>query len=324
MKAFVTGGTGFIGSHLVDRLLDDRQWTDVRCLVRNREKWLADKPYTRLTGDLYDIQVMREGLEGVDVLFHLAGVVKAPDYRQFEQVNVEGTENLVRLAKNAGVKKMVILSSLAAAGPSSDRPLSEEDPMRPVSQYGRSKMEMEKMLSKLSDDSGSISVIRPPVVYGPREEQLFTYFKMMNKRISPVIGDGRSLNISMVYVSDLLDGILLAAGNVDPGLSTYFISGPGTANWIEIRDVTATVLGKKPVTIRLNPRMVRKAANVVETTASFFGSYPVFNREKANEMILQWTCSSEKAKKELNYFPDVTLEEGISRTIHWYKRHYWL
>lgn len=324
MKAFVTGGTGFIGSHLVDRLLENPNWDDVRCLVRHKEKWLSDKPYTRLTGDLYDMQAMKQGLEGVDVLFHLAGVVKAPDYRQFEQVNVEGTENLVRLAMNAGVKKIVVLSSLAAAGPSDSLPLTEELPMKPVSQYGRSKMQMELMLHKLVDDSQSLTIIRPPVVYGPREDQLYTYFKILNKRISPIVGDGRSLNVSMVYVTDLLKGMLLAADNHSPGLSTYYISGPDIVNWTQIKQAASTVLGKKPITIYLKPQWVKKAAQAVETTASFFGTYPVFNREKANEMILQWTCSSEKAKKELNYFPDVTLEEGISRTIHWYKRHYWL
>lgn len=324
MKAFVTGGTGFIGSHLVDKLLDDPAWTEVRCLVRNQEKWLKGKPYQKIEGDLCDIQSLKNSLVDVDVLFHLAGVVKAPAFKVYEQVNVEGTENLIRMAHREGVKKVVVLSSLAAAGPSEGRPLNENDPMKPVSRYGRSKMMMEKMLHTAVSTDQSVTVIRPPVVYGPREEQLYTYFKILNKRFSPIIGDGESVKISMVYVSDLLEGIQLAAGNRNSGLSTYFMSGPETYTWNHIKKVSSVVLNKRLLTVKLNPSWIKNIAGAVETTASFFGTYPVFNREKANEMILQWTCTSDKAKKELNYLPDVTLEEGISRTIRWYKQHHWL
>ncbi|MEX0894195.1 MAG: NAD-dependent epimerase/dehydratase family protein, partial [Balneolaceae bacterium] len=84
MKAFVTGGTGFIGSHLVDALLEDSKWSEVKCLVRNREKWLTGKEYTRVKGDLHSISVLKQALHNVDVIFHLAGVVKAPSRKEFD------------------------------------------------------------------------------------------------------------------------------------------------------------------------------------------------------------------------------------------------
>ena len=324
MKAFVTGGTGFIGSHLVDTLIANETWDDVRCLVRNREKWLENKEYTKIPGDLHAISAIRKGMENVDTVFHLAGVVMAKSQREFDYANVDATENIIRSAEKAGVKKVVILSSLAAAGPSNGTPKSEGDPMNPVSMYGESKKRMESLIHEIAPKDMSITILRPPAVYGPREDQIFTLFKMMKNGIAPIVGDGYEPELSMVYVQDVIQGIIKAEKQNQAGVNTYFISGEKITNWNEIKDIVATVLGKKSLAIKLKPQWVKKIAGAIETTASFFGSYPVVNREKANEMILEWTCSIEKAKKELDYHPEYSLEEGISRTLRWYKKHGWL
>jgi dihydroflavonol-4-reductase len=324
MKAFVTGGTGFIGSHLVDSLIENRNIDEIRCLVRNREKWLAGKPYARITGDLFSISILRKALEGIDILYHIAAIVKAPSMEEFERANVDATENIVRIARKAGVSKIIVLSSLAAAGPSTDEPLTEEAPMLPVSMYGKSKKKMEEMIHRIHTPDLSVTILRPPAVYGPREDQIYTFFRMMNKRICPIVGDGKKPQISLVYVSDVIKGIELASSDETPGVHTYFLSGPEIYNWNQIKNVTSKVLGKKPFPLYIRPALVKRIAGAVETTAGIFGSYPVLNREKAREMVLDWTCTSQKAKTELNYLPDISLEEGISRTIHWYKKHHWL
>lgn len=326
MKAFVTGGTGFIGSHLVDTLIEHEDYTEVLCLVRNNEKWLKGKSFTKIKGDLHDLAVLKKALSKVDVVFHVAGLVKAPTYAELERANVEATENILRIACKQGVKKVVVLSSLAAAGPSQDRPVKESDPMHPVSMYGKSKKHMEQMIHETaaSYDDMSITILRPPAVYGPREDQIYSFFKMASKRICPIIGDGEKPKISMVYVLDVIQGIIKAAQQTAAGVHTYFISGEGIYTWNQIRGTTTTVLGKKAVPIYIKPKFLKKLAGFVEKSASFFGSYPVINKDKANEMVLEWTCSIEKAKKELGYQPEYTLAEGISRTIHWYKMHHWL
>lgn len=324
MKAFVTGGTGFIGSHLAEALIDSNEYSDVRCLVRTSEKWLSGLNYKKISGDLNDLKALAKGLDGVDVLFHVAAIVKAPSKKEFTQANVDATENLVRLAQKKGVKNIVILSSLAAAGPSDGSPKKESDKMNPVSMYGESKKEMEARVKVAADKNDSIKIIRPPAVYGPREDQIYSFFKSCSKGICPIVGDGNNPRVSLVYVSDLIDGILLAANKKDPGVHTYFISGEGTHSWNEIRAVTSKVLGKKTIPIKIKPKLVKKAAGLIENVASLFGMYPVINKEKANELILEWTCSSKKAEKELDYRSKISLAEGISRTIHWYKIHNWL
>lgn len=325
MKAFVTGGTGFIGSHLVDELISSQQYDDIRCLVRNDEKWLSGKNYTKIKGDLFDLHALSEAVEGVDVIFHIAAIVKAQTQKEFTLANVEATENLIRIAQKKGISNIVLLSSQAAAGPSSGTPVTEKDALRPVSMYGHSKKEMEEIIHIIAQKNDSIKIIRPPSVYGPRENQIYIFFKTFSRGICPIVGDGNHPQISMVYVKDLVQGIMKAAQKKDEGIHTYFVGGQeDNYSWNQIREITTIAMNKKAIPVKINPKLVKKIAGVIESSASLFGSYPVVNREKANEMILEWVCSSNKAKRELGYAPEVSLEEGISRTIRWYKQYNWL
>jgi len=325
MKAFITGGTGFIGSHLVDDLLlkGDHK---VSCLIRNDLKWLEGRNIDVVKGDLFDLKALKQGLEDCNVVYHCAGVVKAPNPQAFIRGNVESTENVLRLAIKMKVPKVVILSSLAAVGPSNGQPLVETDIMKPVTNYGQSKKAMEEMIALIAKDAGqtSVTIVRPPAVYGPREQDILTIFKMAAKGLFPIVGDGTSTRLSVVHVKDLVRGMELAAQQHQKELATYFIAGEPAITWNDFRMVTARALGRKIRALKINPNWVQKIAIAVEKGAGLVGAYPALNREKAREMVLEWMCSSNKAHEELGYNPKVSLDEGIFDTVQWYKAHHWI
>ncbi|NBV31296.1 MAG: NAD-dependent epimerase/dehydratase family protein [Bacteroidetes bacterium] len=137
MNLFVTGGTGFIGSHLTERLRQVPGTGQVRCLVRKDERWLRGQTVDKVQGDLFSEKVIRSALEGMDAVFHCAAIVSARHESTFTKVNVEGAKKIVQWAQEAGVKKMIILSSLAAAGPGFGQPLTEENKPGPITMYGQ-------------------------------------------------------------------------------------------------------------------------------------------------------------------------------------------
>ncbi|MEX0680233.1 MAG: NAD(P)-dependent oxidoreductase [Balneolales bacterium] len=323
MKAFVTGGTGFIGSHLVDALLKKPN-NEIRCLIRSNDKWLHDKDIVKVKGTLQDLAALQRGIENTDTIFHIAGLVKAPDQKTFDRTNVEATENILRLAMKQNVPKLVVLSSLAACGPSFNRPLNEEDPLMPITRYGVSKKKMEEMIARVADDRISVTIVRPPAVYGPREDQIFTVFQMASCRFFPIFGDGAKTRVSLIHVRDLIDGILLASAEKKPGVETYFISSEDTYTWNEISRATEQIFGKKLYGIHIRPLLIESIGFLMEKIASLIGRYPVINRDKAKELGMQWTCSVNKARNRLGFRQKTDLKSGLNDTILWYKRHHWL
>ncbi|HLB24926.1 MAG TPA: NAD-dependent epimerase/dehydratase family protein, partial [Nitrospirota bacterium] len=182
MKALVTGGTGFIGSHLVEALL--KKGYSVRCLVRDLAKqgWLAGLDVELVTGDCNEPATLEGAVDGVDYVFHVAGITKAARGETYYSVNGEGTKNVaLAAAGSAGLRKLVYVSSQAAAGPSRQgRPRKEDDPPGPVSDYGRSKLMGERYCLELADRV-DLAIVRPTSVYGPRDRDIYTFFRMVSR-----------------------------------------------------------------------------------------------------------------------------------------------
>lgn len=323
MKAFVTGGTGFVGSHLVEALL--QKGYDVHALVRKNESWLKDLPVTFVRGDMDDMDALQAGCLDADLIFHVAAVTRAQTWATFERANIQATMNLLDVAASVAprLQKIVIVSSQAAVGPSGAQPSTENDPLQPVSQYGKSKKLMEEAV--LADPRKlPWCIVRPPSVYGPREADIFTFIQTVNKGICPIAGDGKSQQLNMVYVQDLVEGILLAAENPNAIHQTYFLGGAHNYNWTEIRDAVSAALNKKTITIKIPLGFIRPLGAVVETVAGWFGQYPPLNREKATEAQHTWRLSIEKARKALGYQPQTSLADGMKETVAWYRNHQWL
>src|SRR4030042_1031294 len=175
----VTGGTGFLGSHLVDYLLSEGH--KVRCIVRKSSnlKWLQNKPIEIFVTGLFDKDKLRDVLKGVDYLFHVAGVVKAKKPEGYFKGNVETTRNLLEVVKevNPNIKRILVVSSQTACGPSLDgKHCNEETKQHPITTYGRSKFAQEELAKSYMNEL-PITIVRPPAVYGERDTEIYLFFK---------------------------------------------------------------------------------------------------------------------------------------------------
>ena len=201
MKALVTGATGFIGSHLVEALV--QRGAQVRCLVRNKRHlgWVKDFPVEFVVGNCQEKNSLKQAVKDVDQVFHLAGVTTAVKEKTYFEVNALGTENLVQacIENNTRLQKFIYLSSQAAAGPCrSGGKKKESDPCEPVSPYGKSKLLGEELALSHSHEL-PLLILRPCSVYGPRDKGFYALFKCLSKRIKPCLSD-HDQHISLCYV----------------------------------------------------------------------------------------------------------------------------
>ncbi|MBI2083412.1 MAG: NAD-dependent epimerase/dehydratase family protein [Deltaproteobacteria bacterium] len=327
MKAFITGATGFLGSHLVDRLLE-KGW-EVHVLARKSSnlRWLQGKNVKIFYGDVTgDRKGMEEGLRGVDVCFHAAGIIRAPRREIYEQVNVEGARNLLEtvLKVNPAIKKVIVVTSVAAHGPArDDRPVTEEDSCHPVTDYGWSKLEEEKVALQYKDRF-PITIIRPPAIYGPRDEQLLKYFKMVRRGILILPGEkGRQLNIA--HVQDVVTGLILAAENPNSNGETFFIGDRRDYEWEDMGDLLIRALKKKVIKIRLIKPIVYLLGIVGELLTLITGRSMPFGRANMSNFIQKrWTLDISKARRILGYEPAHPLKEGFDETAKWYRENGWV
>ncbi|MEM1269637.1 MAG: NAD-dependent epimerase/dehydratase family protein [Bacteroidota bacterium] len=322
---FVTGGTGFIGSHLVEALL--ARGMEVRCLVRSELKWLEGLPVRVIQGDLDDDEALRCGVAGAEYVFHVAGVTRARDWATFERANVTATLRLLDLvAEHApDIKRVLITSSLAAVGPcTTGLEATEADPMQPVSPYGRSKAEMETRIAE-HGRGVPVTIVRPPSVYGPREADIFTFFQSVNRGLCPVVGDADRPELSLVHVRDLVRGMIEAAESDAAVGETYFVSSERPYAWSEVKRVTCAALGRSALTLPVPVALVGVVGLLSEWAGKLTGTYPPLNRDKARE--IRYTCkagSPAKAMRDFGYRQQVSLEEGIAETIAWYRQAGWM
>lgn len=326
MKAFITGATGFVGSHLADKLLAKNY--DIYCLKRKTSslKWLEGKNVNYIDGDLFSNEVLRKTIKDMDYVFHVAGVVKAKTKEGFYKGNYEATKNLLEITNevNPHIKKFVFISSQAAAGPTlTDKPTDENTIPEPITTYGITKLKAEQEVEKYAGKF-PVTIIRPPAVFGPRDTEILIYFKTFSKGLNSVIGfDAKYL--SLVYVEDLADGIVLAAEKDIANGQKYFICMDKAYNWDEIGSVTSKLLGKRAIKIRLPHSVVYSVGYLAELFSTFSKNPATLNVEKCKDITqLKWVCSNEKAKRELGFEAMYSLEEGFKKTIDWYRKAGWI
>lgn len=322
--ALVTGSNGFIGSHLVPALLKEG-WR-VRCLLRKERsgQLFLRQRIESVTGDLADRESLKKALPGIDWVFHLAGRIKGKTRESYFQTNWQGTKNLLEaISKTApSLQGFIYVSSLSAAGPSFDgHLLKEEETPRPVSHYGESKLAAERETEKFSGRF-PVVVIRPAVVYGPGDREILQLIRLVQHRIKLHPGWSKYF-FSAVYVSDVVEAMLLAARKPAAGWKTYYISDGRRYSWEEALAVVSGILGKKAVTIRIAPGLVHSL--VRGWTALKPNSNWALYQDKIKELTCRhWVCDISRAREELGFKPHFDFSEGMKHTITWYRKQGWL
>lgn len=326
MRFLVTGGTGFVGSHMVELLL--KEGHDVVCPVRSLTSLrnLAEVPATLLAMDGMEETLARG--PAVDYVIHLAASTRSLDYEGYRKANVDYTGRLLQYfgaeERAQALKRFVLVSSQAAGGPSNDgAPVKESDPLRPVSLYGRSKVEAEELVMSYADRL-PITVIRPPTVFGPRDVDVLGVFRTSKLGFVTYIA-GQDRLVSIVYVEDLVEGILKAALSAVSRNRAYYMANPEPVVWKEFSLLIARIVGRRVMAIPVPLALMRMISMGGDIIGRVSGNAVLFRSEKIVEMEqVAWVCSSERAYRELDWKPRVPLEEAIRKTAQWYKDNKWI
>jgi len=352
-RVLVTGATGFIGRHLVRRLVE--RGCEVSCLVRNgvlpsahRGSVADDGAWSkcrRLIGDVTDRESIANAIAACRPahVMHLAGVVRALDPDDFMRVNEGGVDRVAAAcAACAEPPTLVVVSSVAAAGPWSTSEVGERrrepDAATPVSAYGRSKLAGEAAAARWALRV-PITIVRPPIVFGPGDRAVREICRPIARwGVHPVCGRGDS-RIALVHVDDLVEGVLLAAerGERMPSATTataatqlgqgiYFMADDEQPTYAALGAMIAAALGKAaPRTLRTPASIMRLVAFTTEMIASARGRTAWLNRDKITEALAgSWVCSSAKAHTELGWVPAKSLADRLRETMQWYRAERWL
>lgn len=300
----------------------------------------GDGPHHWSAAGYSDIRKLTEALEGVDVLFHVAGLTRGRTVEDYRRGNVVPTVALLEACVIAGVRRFVLVSSLAAGGPvprervpdpipSSNRCwvelgacVTELDPPRPGDGYGQSKLEAERIVLERAGEI-EVVIVRPPAVYGPGDHNFFDLFRLADQRgLSIAMGSGRQ-RVSLVEAGDLADGLVLAGTKEGISGRTFYFSG-GDHAMGEVIDAMEAAAGRRLRRIRVPAIAARAAAEVGQLWWAVTGRAPALSRRKVRDLLQPaWVCSDQRAREQLGYQPKIELTAGFAQTMAWYRSRKW-
>ncbi len=322
MKALVTGATGFVGSHLAEALR--RRGDDVTVLARSAQKAQALEPLgvRVVSGDLRNTAALARAAEGQDEIYHVAGVVAARNEAEFLVANRDGTANVVAAAGAAGGPRLVLVSSMAAGGPSPrDHPLRGDEPPAPVTAYGRSKLAAEHVVRS---SSLPWTIIRPPTVYGPRDREVFKVFQLVRLGLAPVFGDG-SQQLSAVHGADLAEALIAAARSGATAGRTYYACHADVVTSAELVRSVGEAMGRRPLVIPVPALVGRALLAVTGTAARIARQTTILTADKANEFFQPaWTGDPAPLTRDSGWTAARDLRTGLAETYQWYRSAGWL
>ena len=327
MKVLLTGGNGFVGSHILEILLEMqsrvalllRPNADLR-FIRNR---LTDTIVHR--GDLDDPQIMENAIDGADAVIHCAGKTKALHKAEYDIVNHDGTKKIITAVNTRRnyIKHFIYISSLAVSGPGDrQRPARENDPPKPVTPYGRSKLLGENAVIERARTPWTI--LRPAAVYGPRDSDFFNAFKSVKQRIMPLINGGER-PVSLVYVRDLAAAVRCCLENPRSNGKIFHVAAEPPCTDKSLFQEIAGQMSVRPLPLNLPSATLYPICLFNDLRSRITGRPQILNFQKIPELRAPgWVCDTEYIRNELGFTAETALPEGIQHTLSWYRRQGWL
>lgn len=315
MKAVITGGMGFVGQRLADKLM--RQGYSVKIFSRAARGAEGSSALQIVSVDYRDVENLAAQMAGADIVFHLAAAIFAFNKEEFKKANVDVTANLAQAAEKAGVKAFVYLSSQAAAGPSQykDNPRGEADTPAPVSDYGITKLAAEDFVNKLPRHMHKV-ILRAPVVYGRNDSGVSKIAAWVRRGIMVNAGPAETF-FNFIYIDDLVEALYTAANTPAASGNTYFVCENASYSWQYFINTMAAAMNRpRPIMTRLPRFMLEFAAFIYELIARIFKISPALNYDKIKEADIKghWVCTPQKWIT-LTGQQFIPLEEGLKKSF---------
>lgn len=325
-KVFLTGITGFLGHHVAQAL--HRQGYEIHALIRQAQKPDSlDIPFHAVQGSLSNCETLTPLLSQMDAVIHLAGKIKAHSPEEFNETNQQGTQNLVHSLLKASPKPLlyVHVSTIAVLGPDVDGSdfCKRPELCHPVSWYGESKRRGEMEVQELAGKMRTV-ILRPPVLYGPHDKEMFALFKSIQNGIAPLFSDGKN-QVSVCYIKDIADCIVSFLDKAPAQDEIYCLDDGSIHDWRSLSNDLAEVIGKTPRFISIPPALFKVGAFFSELYARLSGKAQIFTRNKIKEMEQKsWVCGNEKLRKTRDWKPQYSFKEGAKITYDFYLKNHWL
>lgn len=324
MNILVTGGTGFIGEHFIPKLLE--RGYNIRLLVRNIEKArkLFHDKCDYFVGDITDKDSLMGCCDNMDIVFHMVAKVgnqlpSDENFYAFRKVNVEGTKNIIEESKKAHIKKFIFVSSIAAMGIVKESPITENSVCTPYLPYQVTKYEAEQLVLSECKKGYPAIIVRPTKVYGVGEHEFsyLTLTKLCKKRIFLKVGNGRNYT-SNIYITDFVQALIKLVNKGKIG-ETYILSSDESIEFVESGRIIAEELGKKIMIIPIPAKLVIYIAAFEECIFNMLHKKPIVTKKNIEATVTDRIYDISKAKHDIDFNPEISLEEGIRKTVRWYK-----
>ncbi|MGB4572733.1 MAG: NAD-dependent epimerase/dehydratase family protein [Rectinemataceae bacterium] len=321
----VTGGTGFVGSHIVEGLLE--RGFGVSCLLRpgRAPGWLEGLPIRIHRGDIDSGQGLGEFLEGCDSLVHVAGLTRALTEDRFRVVNALGSAKLAAAVRNSASPpgRIIAISSLSASGPSADgRGVGADAALHPLTPYGRSKAEMERVMRSVAYPV-PCTFLRPPPVYGPRDRDMLELFRMAKRGLR--VSLSAKARLSFLYVENLVGAVIACIENPAAMGEDFMVADEGVYSWADFTALIGAASGRNGLAFTVPDWCLALAAGAAEMAKPLAKKPQLINRDKLLEGRQErWIADTSKTARLLGFKPAWNTADAVAATYAWYEKQGWL